>query len=84
MAALQELHDVHVWPGGFGDTMLLKWAQPPEKRRRADGMGGAGGPRFEGPPPGCDRDAVRLFVGDIPRRASKAEVAEFFSQYGKV
>ncbi len=66
--------------------MLLKWAQPPERRRRADGVPphAGGGPRLDGPPPGCDRDAVRLFIGDIPRQATKAEVAEFFSQYGKV
>lgn len=91
-AALKEVHNVYTWPGGH-ETMILKWGQPPDKRPRRDPFG-QGAPQYGPPgsreppkfppPPECDADALRLFVGGIPKEATKDECEEFFAKYGKV
>lgn len=105
LAALEALNGTHTWQG-MAETMVLKWGEPPEKRRKqasaapaAGGYGGYGYPapapgygggarggasQREGAPPGCDPDAIRLFVGGIPKEAALRECEEFFGQYGKL
>lgn len=39
---------------------------------------------LEVPPPGCEPDALKLYIGNIPTSYSVDEIRQVFKQYGKV
>jgi RNA recognition motif-containing protein len=38
----------------------------------------------EAPPPGCEADALKLYVGNIPTSYSVDDIRQVFKQYGRV
>eukprot|EP00887_Chlorella_sp_A99_P006782 scaffold2.g6782.t1 len=85
-AAIRALDEVYVWPG-MKETMIVKWMDSPDdfKRRRDSGTPVlAHLVSTETPPPGCDRDALKLHVGNIPTACSVEDIRAVFKPFGRV
>jgi len=82
------------WPGPEAQWMapaLQQLSAMPGNVRMGGGYGGPGaGPSgqeadgVETPPAGCQADAIKLFVGNIPKACTEEQLMPFFETIGKV
>ena len=75
--------------GGGGGMMLGAVGGGGRGGGMMHGGGGGGGSdlmmeAFEPPPPGCAPDAIKLFVGNVPKSCSEEQIRPFFETIGKV
>jgi hypothetical protein len=68
-----------VWlPAGKGVAFAPAHMVPPHLKAKLPADG------HEAPPPGCAQDAIKLFVGNIPKHYTEEQLKPFFETVGKV